>query len=273
MSSFSKQWFATLSLAAIVAGALVTPVSAAAVGWTGASGSDVNWSTPGNWSSSPSLPTSSDDVTFAAAGASGTVGALTNDVTGSMTISTLWYTEEQPLYHTTQIDAGATLKIQGNAAASSLNGLLGNYSLMAGTTDGSGTTTLSQTVITGDGTLDVSSSTGGNTGGDIVVRQCRANQGAHRAVLDLSGLATFAASVDQLLVGYTGASPASSFPNDQRATGTLYLAKSNTITINNTSTSATGKAFYIGYATGNANNQTSYVYLGQSNVINVDKMW
>ena len=139
---------------------------------------------------------------------------------------------------------------------------------MAGNFDATGTTVVSQTVITGGGTLDVSNATGGNTGGDIVVRQTANAQGAHYGILDISSLAVFNANVDEVLVGYTSANTGGA-NSTQRALGVLYLAQSNTITMNSTSNTATTLGLIVGYATGNASNVTSVVYLGQSNILNV----
>ncbi len=62
---------------------------------------------------------------------------------------TLWYQQEGPNYHTTQINSGITLKIVGNARTNNPSGNAGNYSLIAGVTDGPGTDTISRTTITG----------------------------------------------------------------------------------------------------------------------------
>ena len=275
-----------LFMAAAIISAMVLPASAASISWdAGGSSTNLYWSNGANWNPD-GVPGSADDLTFSTAGSNATVGAITNEVTANATVNTLWYNQDlnslsQPIYQTTMIDPGQTLKISGSLAEpatlpdGSYSGFQGNISLLVGNYNAAGTTVVSQTVIKGGGTLDISSAGGGNTGGDIMVRQTANTQGAHNAILDLSGLATFNANIDQLLVGYSGAN--NQAPNStQRPVGTLYLAQSNTITMNNTGTTTTA-GLVIGYSTGNtavtsANLYGSYLYLGQTNILNVDNV-
>ena len=221
-------------------------------------------------------------MAFAATGAVGT-NATTNEITSNFTspINSLWYQQQGETtgnyIHSTLIDAGQTLKIAGSDT-NTLRGANGPYSLIAGNF-GSSTTMQSWTYISGAGTLDVSNATGGNTGGDIFVRETQGgsggpNPGANSAQLNLSGLATFNANVDQVLIGY--ASTYSSGADGERANGVMYLAQSNTLTINSPAsayaTSKLNTGLVVGYANHNASPTTapSILYLGHTNVINVD---
>ena len=56
---------------------------AATIVWSGASGTDTNWSTVGNWAGG--LPGASDDVKFFNAGATATVSNINNVVDGGST--------------------------------------------------------------------------------------------------------------------------------------------------------------------------------------------
>ena len=174
------------------------------------------------------------------------------------------------------------MKISGSVApTSSQGGADGNISFWAGSdggSDGNKKDVITQALFTGGGQMDISSPTGGNTGGDIVVRQTDTSSGNHNAILDLSGLSSFNANVDQLLIAYTTAS------GPTRPSGNMYLAQNNTITLNNTGAlTGTGTSFasgaeegglIIGLA-GNTTNgtPTSVLYLGQTNTINVQNAY
>ena len=296
MSTFAKQAsrFTVLGLAALMIGAaLTTSASAASISWTGLSTAtppaNLFWSDGANWSGSvpPATVSPFDDVTFtnAAGVALASPPTVTNEVDASTTINTLWYNQEDTTVavHTTQIDPGQTLKISGNVAAPGAPifpdgaGLQGNYTFMAGSANASTSSNIiSQTVIKGDGTLDLSNATGGNTGGDIFVRETNPNNGPHTAILDLHGLTTFNASVDQMLVGYSTQSTGGT-NTTQRPSGTVYLARNNTIILNTNQNSATQASLIIGYASGNGNTgstgASSNVYLGQTNLLYLDNLW
>ena len=256
---------ARVALAAAIVTALAWPVSVAAISWdAGGSATNLLWSNTANWN--PDGAPDTLDVSFTTTGGA-LPGIVTNEIDASTTIKSLIYSQQgssNTLSHTTQIDTGATLKISGTIAAPI--GGQGVVSLLAGAAGG-GSAWISQTVITGPGSLDVSNATGGNTGGDILVDMTQSGGGNHTAILDMSGLASFNANIDQLLVG-------SSLGSGDRPNGTLYLAQSNTITMNNPGTSST-QGLTIGYnyngATGATGTYaTPTVYLGQTNVINVD---
>ncbi|MGD0518480.1 MAG: autotransporter-associated beta strand repeat-containing protein [Thermoguttaceae bacterium] len=265
MSTFAKKMrrLAALSLAGFtICALLAATASAAAVTWSGSSGTDLYWSNggaTGNWSGS-AVPTSIDDVTFSNTGAS--TGAVTNDVTTTTWINSLSYGQQDAAIHNTQIDPGQTLKITGL-----LGSVVPNYSLLAGGA-GAAVTSVSYTYITGGGTLDVSNASNGNTGGYIMVRETASGGGNHIADLDLQGLSTFNANVDQLLVGANA--------SGDRVSGLMYLAQTNTITLNNPGTSISA-GLVIGYAPAGAPGATGTfptptVYLGHTNTIYVDNV-
>jgi len=264
---------------------LITPASA--ISWT-AGGvvypnlpASILWSTGGNWSGGvpPATISPYDDVTFTNAGA--VAGpAPTNEVAATTSINSLWYSQTDTAYvHTTQIDLNQTLKVQGfNATTPS--GYVDKYSLYAGNL-GTTATSVQKTVITGNGKLDVSGPSGENTTGDIIVTMGNATGGTtypdHTAVLDLSGLATFNANVDQLLVGVEATGSSMDRPN-----GIMYLAASNTIVLNNatspvaeaggTSCPLPGGALVVGYSSGKGAGDTYIcaLYLGHTNTIKAD---
>ena len=92
----------------------------------------------------------------------------------------------------------------------------------------------------------------------------------------MSGLDTFTATVNRIGLGTT------TLPNpggnNQRAQGILYLARTNFITVKYSDTlanyQASGKtnAIELSHNPGNNPGAVSYLYLGQSNVINVDSL-
>src|SRR6266513_2775333 len=89
----------------LIAAIFVTQIVTAQVVWTGASGTDTNWTTGANWSTAGS-PGLSDAVVFNNTGAVGTQGLVDNVVNSGFggTISSLQYTNASNasvlLYHT-----------------------------------------------------------------------------------------------------------------------------------------------------------------------------
>ncbi len=231
-------------LALALSGIIGRPLLAQSV-WSGASGTDLNWSTAANWSPS-GAPGPASAVFFGntAAGAS----PLTNSfVDMNFTISSLAYTNSAASpgnYEGTVISGGSTLLVT--------NGF---------TVGGSNATTFANNVlITGPGALVVSNN-------NFLVQQGSSGDGVHQAVLDLSGLNTFQAVVNRFGVGFY------SINNASRACGLLYLARTNLITVANTGTTNT---FVVGWnvnSGGNsANNKGSAIYLGQTNAIFADSI-
>ncbi len=199
---------------------------------------DTNWSTPGNWSPS-GPPGPLGNVEFFSAGDTSVVSNINNVVNVSYFISSLQYATSNNGYHTTLINPGRTLTLGG---------------LTVGTETDDGNTNFVYAVITGPGgALNLT-----NASSNLVVRQATSASGnsALRATLDMSGLDTLTASVANVEIGTLGAY--------SRPTGTLYLAKTNSLT-------ATGATPAIqiggqGGGSGNAGNG-SFLYLGLTNAI------
>jgi hypothetical protein len=289
MSTFAKNMkrIAALSLAGLAICAMIAaPAAAATYNWVGTTGalppSSMAWSDVNNWAPNTAY-TSADDIVFTNTAAGS--GAVTNEVTASTAVNSLWYQQSDTAYiQTTQIDANQTLKVQGfNATTPS--GFSDKFSLYAGNL-GTTQTSVLKTVITGTGgTLDVSNATGGNTGGDIQVAMMSGNAGTtypdHTAILDMSGLTTFNANVDQMLIGVTAATNATY----DRPNGIVYLAQNNTITLNNALSYANptgnpplltlpGGGLVIGYGSNRGAGDTyiNALYLGQTNTIYVSNV-
>jgi hypothetical protein len=93
---------------------------------------------------------------------------------------------------------------------------------------------------------------------DLVVRQGSGTNSSQRATLEMSGLGTFDATVGRVLVGVLG--PVA------RATGTLYLGKTNTIIA-----SGAFPQICVGDNHGNGGGQ-DFLYLGKSNSIFANSM-
>jgi autotransporter-associated beta strand protein len=208
--------------------------------WNGAGPGLNNWSIAGNWSPAET-PESLDNVKFYDVGATGVgVSNINNavDVNFGGTIASLQYANTNG-NHTTFIAPGNTLTISGSSG----------LTVGTETDNGSGQTVF--TTITGSaGALAVD-----NPSADLIVRQGSATSSSQRATLDLSGLGNFSADLDQILVGVIG--PVN------RATGTLFLARTNTI--------FTSASPGICAADNNSNNGgQNFIYLGQTNAIFTD---
>jgi hypothetical protein len=99
-------------LAGLLAAAfLVSNAHAAAIVWSGASGTDTNWSNGNNWVGN-AAPGGGDDVKFFDAGANGTAGTPNNLADGSFAgyVGSLQYGNTNG-FHTTLIANGVTLNI------------------------------------------------------------------------------------------------------------------------------------------------------------------
>jgi fibronectin-binding autotransporter adhesin len=252
-----------IMLPAAIVLAMVWPASAAAISWTNTAGG--LWSNSANWSPI-GTPVSSSDVLFNKFSPEVT---LNTEVSYSTSINSIQYAQDTTTY-TTNIAPSILLRILGSSTAPT--GSNGAVSLWAGAA-GPDNNSISQTLFTGGGQMDISSATGGSTQGDIVVRETQLTAGNHIAVLDLSGLASLNANVDQVLVGFSSGTGSADRPN-----GTLYLAQHNTITMNDTSYSTSGTnireaGLIVGYTANGTSGDLIHVpeclYLGQTNVLNL----
>jgi autotransporter-associated beta strand protein len=211
--------------------------------WNGPGAGANAWSTSGYWSPA-GPPEAFDDVKFFDRGAGGVaVSNINNSVDASFggTVASVQYGNTNG-NHTTLIASGETLTLAG------ANGLL------AGTETDNGTAQAVFATVTGPAGALVMN----NPAANLVVRQGTANSGgSQRATLDLSGVGTFNATLSQVLVGFAG--PVN------RASGTLYLAKTNTIT-------ATGTPGIGGGDNSSNSGGQSLIYLGQTNALFADSI-
>ncbi len=207
--------------------------------WIGAN----SWSTPLNWTNITAggngPPGSANDVLFVDSGTVATTNTVNNVVDTDTTIKSLTYSNTNN-FHTTQIALNKTLNVSGTSG------------LLVGTETDNGVTQAVKVTISGQ-----SGSTLALNGGNLTVRQGTANSGgSQRATLDLSAVETFTAPISRLVLGSEGANP--------RPVGTLYLAKTNLVTV-----AGTSPAIAIGGAGGGSGNSgsASQLYLGQANQI------
>lgn len=239
-----------------------TILRAATIVWSGASGVDSNWSTGANWVNT-TAPGSADDVKFYDLDNVATVSNINNvvDLSFPGTIGSLQYGNTNG-FHTTSITNGETLNLTG------ANGLT------AGTLTDNGSAQIVNATITGAGALNLN-----NTAANIVVDQGRAanGNGTQRAILDMSGLASFTANFNAMSVGATMFGGGN---NVQNTTGTLKLAQTNVITTFQIGTAITGSAgnqstptnsIEIGANNGNAGG-ADFLFLGKSNEFFIDSI-
>jgi autotransporter-associated beta strand protein len=170
--------------------------AAAAISWDGGGSSD-NWSDFINFSddSDPS----GDSVTFNNTDAVGTAGTVNNIVDGNVSINSLTYANNGSNFHTTQINSGVTLTVNGTGT-----------SLLVG--DQAANTTVN---ITGAGKLNVNNAA-------ATIRVDTTNS-ANLAKLDMSGLTDFAANVANFRVAVNG-------PGPNYSQASVLLANTNVIT-------------------------------------------
>ena len=151
-----------------LAGAIWRPALAQST-WTGA-GSDLNWSTSGNWSGG--VPGNNSTVTFPDGAfpiTTNTQGAVNSIVQSSMTIASLTYNNQSLNFNTTMIPSGIALTVSGG--------------LSSGANDPASVNTV--VAITGGGSLFA-----GTNGTSTWTGQNGSGQGTTSS-LDLSGLTTF----------------------------------------------------------------------------------
>jgi autotransporter-associated beta strand protein len=227
----------TVRLVAVAAAiiALNPLASAATFNWTGASGADTFWTTPGNWSAG-GPPGDSDTAAFYDDGAAFDATTVNNIVSANHTIQSLVFGQTNG-FHSTLTQPGVTLTLSGG--------------LTVGTeTDNGSSQTVYATIAGTGGALVIN---GGAS--NLVVRQGSAISSGHWATLDMSGLDTLTASVGRVLIGV---------PGINRPYGTLYLAKTNSLTV-------TGSTPAIDVGEANSNNGNgAHLILGQKNTIYAD---
>jgi hypothetical protein len=102
--------FASLALA------LQAAAAPGQVTWDGGGGADLNWSNNSNWN--PDGSPSGVDTTFSNTASAGSAGTVNNVVDGSVTVDSLTYANNGSNFHTTQINSGLTLTVNGVAPTS-----------------------------------------------------------------------------------------------------------------------------------------------------------
>lgn len=269
-----KKPFFYWAVAAFAAIAITRTASATTNVWTGTSGSDIFWLTPGNWSPS-GPPGVGDEARFFNQGA---VNDATPDnvVTANTTIERLWIGQTNPPNHNMTINAGVTLTIMGTAdngygplgSDPGAGGITADPSptrvmstIYVGTKSTNSSTQIVTGTISGGGTLVVN-----NPNNEINIRQFHPSGAAHRSILNLSGLNTFIANLGRIRVGDGEAQP------ENRAEGDLYLAATNNITLSG-SNYQDNVQLVVGNNDVNQNQSNpSFLILGGQNVLNLDEM-
>lgn len=213
--------------------------------WTGASGTDTNWSDDANWSPA-GAPGSGSDVVFTNLAAAAT-RSTNNFVDTDFTINSLSYSNSASTtnYHGTLIAPGHTLTIQNGLTVGSTNNA----------------TAVGVDIISGSrATLNLAF-------GNFLVQQGSGGDGGHQVVLDMSGLGTFTATATRFGVGvYT-------INNAKDSSGGVYLAKTNIINVINAGPTNSFLVNWNANSEGNnAANKSSFVYLGQTNGIFADSV-
>ena len=210
-----------LSVFFLLAGllALAPAASAGTAFWTGASGTDTNWSTGGNWSGGTGpagSPTNADNVVFGNTGNATTITGISNVVDSTSgnfggTISSLSYTNTiASSWQNTLITPGLTLNVTSN-------------------TGPFGTALFVGTPVAGAAAASIFASISGaalnvnNTNACISISQAGANTSL--ATLNMTNLNNFVANVNTIAIGdyLFGIGTVA-------AQGSLILAKTNVIT-------------------------------------------
>ena len=238
----------------------VAGVSAATIVWSGASGTDTNWSTAGNWVGG-TVPAGGDDVKLVDAGTNLVAGVANSlvDLSFGGYIGSLQFGQSNG-FHTVQIAAGQTLNLTNVGG------------LFVGTSGDVGAARVLTNSIKGAGaTLNLN-----NTAANLVLNQGQASANGSRAVLDLSGVDNFNANIFSIGIGSIHFQNAVA----QRNSGILLLARTNNIRLNLTNTLAnyattgtpTNAIELVHVGAGNNASALSFLYLGQTNAVYVDSL-
>ena len=244
------------------------PAVAAEAVWTGASGTDTNWSTGGNWSGGSGtggVPDGDDDVLFGNVGVSTTFGVISNVVDSTSGnfggyIGTLQFTNT--INNASQnmlIAPGVTLNVTNNT------GPFGSV-LFAGTATAGGAASIVGSVTGPGGTLNVN-----NTNGTISLTQSGGSSAL--ATINLTNLDTFTANVKNIAIGdfFFGVGSAA-------AQGSLMLGRTNVINtswVGNYSTPYTvnvTNAIQLGEGSASTLGGINAFFLGLTNAIFTDSI-
>ena len=240
---------------------------AASFDWTGV---DFFWSAPLSWSPA-GPPGANDDVRFFDPGAAPDAATVNNTVSANTTIRSLWFGNTNG-FHNMLIEPGVTLTVRGTNDNGF--GRLGSdpaatapdpnvqSTLYVGTKSEVSVSQIVTATLSGEGgTLLLD-----NTNNEVNIRQAWGRGGgAHRAILNMSGLGTFMANLSRIRVGDGEAGVI------RRVEAQLFLARTNRITLSGPSI-AEDVQLLVGNndVNNNGNGSISYLYLGQDNILNVD---
>jgi hypothetical protein len=223
--------------------------------WTSGSGAGTNWSAFLNWTNVTAggygPPGAGNSVVFTNTATAAAQAAVDNVVDSSVAIASLLYSHTNH-FHNTLILPGDTLSIATNLTVGTGTDLGTSGAVFASISGGGGSLVITNTNCV----VNIRQGTGSSSGPYL-----------QRATLDMSGLDTFNAKANRILIAADGGVTS-------RETGTLYLAKTNIITLY-----GSAPAIDAGENPSNgagANNDpsalTSFLYLGQSNGIFADSI-
>ncbi|MGO8679024.1 MAG: beta strand repeat-containing protein [Limisphaerales bacterium] len=253
--------------------ALRTGAPAQNINWSEGAAPNIKWSAPMNWTGGV-VPGPTNTATLVQSGtsASSTAGA-DNIVDVDIQVRALLYRQTNNQWHNTVINPGVTLTLLDTNTTIMLDS--GSLSDPAG-----GLTHCYNTISGAGGALVVSNT---NAASIINVEQGSATYAGavdQWAILDMSGLDSFNATVGRLFVGVEGVGPTAgqvNLFNNSRATGVLWLAKTNIINLTQVgniqgtgNAAAAGPALVLLDTYENFDDFSSYLYLGQSNAISAD---
>jgi fibronectin-binding autotransporter adhesin len=199
-SNLLKPLRRTVIEALIIATTLVTTAQfakAQTTTWAGV-GADQNWATPANWTTvgGSTPPAATDNVIFPNGSFPVSVDGYDNIVTNNTTIGSLSYVNVSPNIHTTHLNDGVTLTVNGpfsEGVASSttvvtmsgngnftVNSISGSFSVGG---NGGSTETVTLTMPNGTNTLNLKTLSVGESGGNNG-RNCLVNLGAGPTIIN-----------------------------------------------------------------------------------------
>jgi hypothetical protein len=235
--------------------------------WT-AGGADTNWSTVLNWTNLTTggngPPGPANNLVFTNTAAVNSSGTINNVVDDNFTVESLQFNNNaastSPNYQVTLISDGQTLVVTNGISVSTA-------------ADSDASQVVNAAITGANGTLILNN-------GVVAITQGSGSDGAHQAILDLSGLGTLnIINASKIAVAVNGV-PAQAGNGGQRSSGVLYLAMTNFISV--TSTGVTN-GIVVGWNDSQGNGSSSGVpnaadkgsalYLGQTNAIFTDAVY
>jgi autotransporter-associated beta strand protein len=232
-----------ITLPLIGLGLLSAGTASASITWTGL-GTDDNWSTIENWD--PNGSPAAQDVVFDDTAKSTDKDIANSVVDTDMTLSSLSFENTgngDSDWQVVEIGTEETLTLDGSSLTA------GNVLFVGSTTATSGQT-YSYSKITGGGALVIDA-----TDDDVLLTKISSDH-LGKTELDLSGLSSFTADVDNFYVGF-----------GNRTSNTLTLASTGQGT-----NSITSNKLVIGDSDGSTGSGMNILELGRSTTLNVDSI-